>query len=304
MTIGARHAGLVLALALVAPLLSHNLDQGGQNALLGATRVALDGNAPISAEGADRAAAPRHPRGDAEGEGSRSREAVRRARRGDEPAAAGGSGLAGRGDQGRDHEELPLGVPALGGARRARAASDPPRSAERPPGEHAPRNDRARAPRRRRGRPDRARARSRRALLRRAASRRSVHFQAGVLGRRDRRRRPAVRARDALGRRLPPAHDARGARALVRPGHRGQEDPLDEADDRRSARAPASTRPRRTPPAPASRARRSPTRCASSSRRRSPGSSGSRRLPDSALASASAGSRKRTEAARRWRRTQ
>jgi predicted MFS family arabinose efflux permease len=47
MTIGARHAGLVLALALVAPLLSHSLAQGGRNALLGATRVALDGDAPI-----------------------------------------------------------------------------------------------------------------------------------------------------------------------------------------------------------------------------------------------------------------
>jgi MFS family permease len=48
LTIGARHAGLVVALALVAPLLSHNLTQGGRNALLGATRVALDGDAPIS----------------------------------------------------------------------------------------------------------------------------------------------------------------------------------------------------------------------------------------------------------------
>jgi hypothetical protein len=47
-TIGARHAGLVLALALVAPLLSHNLTQGAHNALLGATRVALDGDAAIT----------------------------------------------------------------------------------------------------------------------------------------------------------------------------------------------------------------------------------------------------------------
>ncbi len=46
-TVGARHAGLVVALALVAPLLSHSLEQGGRNALLGATRVALDGDAPI-----------------------------------------------------------------------------------------------------------------------------------------------------------------------------------------------------------------------------------------------------------------
>ena len=46
-TIGARHAGLVVALALVAPLLSNSLQNGARDALLGATRVALDGNAPI-----------------------------------------------------------------------------------------------------------------------------------------------------------------------------------------------------------------------------------------------------------------
>jgi hypothetical protein len=42
-TVGARHAGLVVALALVAPLLSHDLDHGGQAALLGGTKVILDG---------------------------------------------------------------------------------------------------------------------------------------------------------------------------------------------------------------------------------------------------------------------
>jgi MFS family permease len=46
-TIGTRHAGLVVALALVAPLLSHTLEDGGRNALLGATKVALDSDAPI-----------------------------------------------------------------------------------------------------------------------------------------------------------------------------------------------------------------------------------------------------------------
>jgi MFS family permease len=46
-TIGARHAGLVVALALVAPLLSHDLERGGRDALLRGTRVALDGDAPI-----------------------------------------------------------------------------------------------------------------------------------------------------------------------------------------------------------------------------------------------------------------
>jgi predicted MFS family arabinose efflux permease len=47
LTIGARHAGLVVALALVAPLLTHSLESGGKDALLGVTRVALDGDAPI-----------------------------------------------------------------------------------------------------------------------------------------------------------------------------------------------------------------------------------------------------------------
>jgi len=46
-TIGARHAGLVVALALVAPLLSHALEDGRTNAILGATKVALDSDAPI-----------------------------------------------------------------------------------------------------------------------------------------------------------------------------------------------------------------------------------------------------------------
>jgi predicted MFS family arabinose efflux permease len=46
-TIGARHAGLVLALALVAPLLSHDLVRAGHQSLLGGTRVILDGDAPL-----------------------------------------------------------------------------------------------------------------------------------------------------------------------------------------------------------------------------------------------------------------
>jgi predicted MFS family arabinose efflux permease len=49
-TIGARHAGLVLALLLVAPLLSHDLQQGGRNALLGGAKVLLDADIPIRQE--------------------------------------------------------------------------------------------------------------------------------------------------------------------------------------------------------------------------------------------------------------
>ncbi len=47
MTVAARHAGLVLALALVAPLLTGALDRAGQRALLGGTKAILDANVPL-----------------------------------------------------------------------------------------------------------------------------------------------------------------------------------------------------------------------------------------------------------------
>jgi predicted MFS family arabinose efflux permease len=46
-TVGARHAGLVLALVLVAPLLSHDLETGARNALLGGAKVLLGADVPI-----------------------------------------------------------------------------------------------------------------------------------------------------------------------------------------------------------------------------------------------------------------
>jgi hypothetical protein len=46
-TVAARHAGLVLALALVAPLLTSSLDRAGQRALLGGTKTILDANVPL-----------------------------------------------------------------------------------------------------------------------------------------------------------------------------------------------------------------------------------------------------------------
>ena len=46
-TVSARHAGLVLALALVAPLLTSSLDDAGQRALLGGTKAILDANVPL-----------------------------------------------------------------------------------------------------------------------------------------------------------------------------------------------------------------------------------------------------------------
>lgn len=47
-TVGARHLGLVVALALVAPLLSHELDGSKQPATLAGTRVILDGNIDLA----------------------------------------------------------------------------------------------------------------------------------------------------------------------------------------------------------------------------------------------------------------
>jgi hypothetical protein len=46
-TVSARHAGLVLGLALVAPLLTGSLDKAGERALLGGTKTILDANLPI-----------------------------------------------------------------------------------------------------------------------------------------------------------------------------------------------------------------------------------------------------------------
>jgi hypothetical protein len=47
MTVGARHAGLVLALALVAPLLSETLKSSDDKALLAGAQVVLEGDADL-----------------------------------------------------------------------------------------------------------------------------------------------------------------------------------------------------------------------------------------------------------------
>jgi hypothetical protein len=49
-TIGARHAGLVLALVLVAPVLSHDLQQGGRDAVLGGAKALLNADIPLQQE--------------------------------------------------------------------------------------------------------------------------------------------------------------------------------------------------------------------------------------------------------------
>ena len=47
MTVGARHAGLVLALALIAPLLSETLSGSDDKALLAGAQVVLEGDADL-----------------------------------------------------------------------------------------------------------------------------------------------------------------------------------------------------------------------------------------------------------------
>jgi hypothetical protein len=47
-SIGARHAGLVLGLVLIAPVLSASIDTGIQHATLGATRTLLEAHVPLS----------------------------------------------------------------------------------------------------------------------------------------------------------------------------------------------------------------------------------------------------------------
>jgi MFS family permease len=47
-SLGTRHAGLVLGLVLIAPLLAHDLDRGGDRATLNATAVILDAPLPIT----------------------------------------------------------------------------------------------------------------------------------------------------------------------------------------------------------------------------------------------------------------
>ena len=49
-TVAARHAGLVIALVLVAPLLSHDLQTGGRNAVLGAAKQLLSADVPLRQE--------------------------------------------------------------------------------------------------------------------------------------------------------------------------------------------------------------------------------------------------------------
>ena len=123
-TIGARHAGLVVALALVAPLLSHSLEEGRTNAILGATKVALDSDAPIRQKvpiALDlRDALQATPKGELpdiaepfDRRGAAHDDRLRRVR--DSLVST---------LEGRDHTQLPLVVPALGGAGAAGAGAD------------------------------------------------------------------------------------------------------------------------------------------------------------------------------------
>ena len=225
-----------LALALVAPLLSHDLTRAGHDALLGGTRVVLDGDAPLrqkvpialdlrnalaSAPNGvvPDLAEPFDSRGAAHDAGLRQRS--RRPR---------------RRDPRRRHAQLPARVPALGAVRAAGARPDPPRPApgrRRCDARAAGRCSRALGARR--GDAARRRARARRRSPRRGAARRPLHLEAGVRRRRPRRRRAAVRALGPRRRRLQPRHLARGARALVLPVGRRRVGALGPGDDRPGA---------------------------------------------------------------------
>ena len=93
-TVSARHAGLVLALALVAPLLTSSLDKAGERALLGGTKAILDANVPLRKK-VPIALALRDALGvGAEGRGARPRQAVRRRGRAVERRRPPRAGLA------------------------------------------------------------------------------------------------------------------------------------------------------------------------------------------------------------------
>ena len=124
-TIGARHAGLVVALVLIAPLLSHELDRGGHQALLGGAKVILDGNDPAEPEVPDHAPPLNGARAGPEGRRARPGRAFRQPRRRARREPPPGEGLADRGARGRGDAELPQLVRPRGAARPARARPDP-----------------------------------------------------------------------------------------------------------------------------------------------------------------------------------
>ena len=222
--------GSCSALALVAPLLTSVARHApGERALLGGTKAILDANVPLPEEGADRARAARRARVGAEGRGAGPRQAVRRRRRATttttcaRPATRWSITLESALTRGFRSAfalaalfaALAL-IPALRLRRREMKAAR--RACSRP-----------------RPRADRRRALARRGRVRQAEARRPVHVEAGVQGRRHRRRDPAVRAQRPERRRLQAAHDPRGARALVRPRSGHEARALGPADDRRRA---------------------------------------------------------------------
>ena len=72
-SIGARHAGLVLGLALIAPVLSSSLEAGIERATLGATRTMLTTELPLSRQAARHVGAAHGDRGGAARSGARPR---------------------------------------------------------------------------------------------------------------------------------------------------------------------------------------------------------------------------------------
>jgi predicted MFS family arabinose efflux permease len=106
LTVGVRHLGLVLALAIGAPLLAGDLLAGAN-------------------EDPARSRYPRRARARAEGRDPGLRGLVRRGRCGDRRCRAAGARRLGRDDRTGRHQDLPTVVPVLRAARGARARADP-----------------------------------------------------------------------------------------------------------------------------------------------------------------------------------
>ena len=258
-SIGARHAGLVLGLALIAPVLSASLEAGIERATLGATQTMLttdlDLRDKIPVTWALRNAIEEAPRGqvpDLAGEFDE------RGAEGDNEMAQARDALMDTRDRRRD-ALVPAGVRDRRAARRARRDPGPARRRT-----HASRRRSARrrsvpvgvgSPRPRGPRAARRRARRRRARRRRVRRRGSLHGATRpVPRRRPRRVDPAHRPVDAERRGVRAGHDARAPRPVAR-----RLEPLRRRDvGRRAARTGAAGRAPTAPSTTPTTATRSP----------------------------------------------
>ena len=122
LTVGARHVGLVLAIAVIAPLLASKVPAAGDEAMLKATAVLLDAPVGLDKKVPVALVAPRRVRPRAGGGDPGPRAAVQRARRAHRLLARRDPRPAARDDRGHDHARLALGVLRLRAVRGRGAA--------------------------------------------------------------------------------------------------------------------------------------------------------------------------------------